>query len=337
MKTYQMPCLRRAASQSRLSTSLTMMKDPTQVSWTAGTAPGMRVASVHVICPCSHFSGSVCSWCKWVVLLKTSSWTSFCLIVCRDGSRAGLVSWPLAVFQPDFRQLFSDASWSDTDYLDLSVTGIAEGSTKALLSGFLPSLSGYTSNSLIHTFTDHCTFTLLQPHFLSIWAVGGGLNMAVITGCYESHVSGALLPNVNDCRHRNFHDYHKKTISGGQKRYECAHMFATTHPPVCVAANMCVYMHHVLCTSAIHRGKLVIGGTWYLCSTGKLLHKYSTNCLPVCAHVCLVGCIVQRSSQTPTWCSWSPMPRRRVCRVTPDHYDRPNNPVSFHSTRKNQP
>lgn len=56
--------------------------------------------------------------------------------------------------------------------------------------------------------------------------------MAVITGCYESHVSGALLPNVNDCRHRNFHDYHKKPIPRGKKRYECVHMCTTAHIPV---------------------------------------------------------------------------------------------------------
>lgn len=36
-------------------------------------------------------------------------------------------------------------------------------------------------------------------------ACQSGLNMAVITGHYESHVSIALLPNVNDWRHRNFH------------------------------------------------------------------------------------------------------------------------------------
>lgn len=36
------------------------------------------------------------------------------------------------------------------------------------------------------------------------------LNMAVITGCYGSHLSIALLPNVNDWRHRNFHDGNKK-------------------------------------------------------------------------------------------------------------------------------
>lgn len=43
MKTYQMPCLRKAASQSRLSTSLTMMKHPTQVYWTVKTVLGMWV------------------------------------------------------------------------------------------------------------------------------------------------------------------------------------------------------------------------------------------------------------------------------------------------------
>lgn len=43
MKTYQMPCLKRAVSQSRLSISLTMMKDPTQVFWTAEIVPGMCI------------------------------------------------------------------------------------------------------------------------------------------------------------------------------------------------------------------------------------------------------------------------------------------------------
>lgn len=41
--------------------------------------------------------------------------------------------------------------------------------------------------------------------------------MAVITGYYESHVSVALFPNVNEWRHRNFHENHKKTIPRGEK------------------------------------------------------------------------------------------------------------------------
>lgn len=45
MRTYQMPCLKKAVSQNRLSTSLTMMKDPTQASWTVETVLGMCVCS----------------------------------------------------------------------------------------------------------------------------------------------------------------------------------------------------------------------------------------------------------------------------------------------------
>lgn len=53
--------------------------------------------------------------------------------------------------------------------------------------------------------------------------------MAVITGYYESHVSVALLPNVNDWRHRNFHDYHKKKKQSQEERrgmnvYICAQL-----------------------------------------------------------------------------------------------------------------
>lgn len=49
-------------------------------------------------------------------------------------------------------------------------------------------------------------------------ACQSSLNMTVITGRYESHLSIALLPNVNDWRHRNFHDGYKKIPYG----YECA-------------------------------------------------------------------------------------------------------------------
>lgn len=70
--------------------------------------------------------------------------------------------------------------------------------------------------------------------------------MAVITGRYESHVSGALLPNVNDCRHRNFHDYHKKPIPRGGKRDERVHMCTTTHIPACVFS-----IHCTLCTQML--------------------------------------------------------------------------------------
>lgn len=43
MKTSLMPCSRKAASQSRLSTFLTMMRGPTLVFWTVETVLGMWV------------------------------------------------------------------------------------------------------------------------------------------------------------------------------------------------------------------------------------------------------------------------------------------------------
>lgn len=49
------------------------------------------------------------------------------------------------------------------------------------------------------------------PNFFSVnLACQSKLNMAVITGRYESHLSIALLPKVNDWRHRNFHDAYKE-------------------------------------------------------------------------------------------------------------------------------
>lgn len=70
--------------------------------------------------------------------------------------------------------------------------------------------------------------------------------------------------------------------------------------------------------------------------TAPVYHCMNTDCtFAICISVCCsLGCIVPRSCPTPTWCSWSLMPRQHVCHVTPGHYDRLNNPVSFHSTRK---
>lgn len=146
-------------------------------------------------------------------LTVSSSWTSFCLMVCRDGSRIVLVSWRLCVFQPDFRQLLSDVSWSGTDYLDLSVNGIAKARTKALLCCFFfhfccyffVTLWLYLKLSDIHVCGPlHIYFALIS--FCVNIGCQMGLNMAVITGYYESHVSAASLPNVNDWRDRNVHD-----------------------------------------------------------------------------------------------------------------------------------
>ena len=62
MMTYQMPCLKKAVSQSRLSTSLTMMKDLTQVSWTVETVLGKCV------CSCEY---TVCASIPVVVCIHT--------------------------------------------------------------------------------------------------------------------------------------------------------------------------------------------------------------------------------------------------------------------------
>jgi len=58
--------------------------------------------------------------------------------------------------------------------------------------------------------------------------------MAIITGCYESQVTDALLPKVNNCRHRNFTDNHKMPIPRGGK---C--MSTTTHILVYLNPNIC--------------------------------------------------------------------------------------------------
>lgn len=158
----------------------------------------------------------------------SSSWTSFCLMVYRDGSRIVLVAWPLSVFQPDFRQLFSDEFWSDTDYLDLPVNCRGKHKSSFIcFSSFTIWLYFKLTNTHIHG-PLYIYFAL--PTFCVNLGCRKGLNMAVITGCYESHVSGALLPNVNDCRQRNFHDYHKKPIPRGEKRYMCT----SAHIHLCV-------------------------------------------------------------------------------------------------------
>lgn len=48
--------------------------------------------------------------------------------------------------------------------------------------------------------------------------------MAVITGRYESHLSIALLPKVNDWRHRNFHDGNKKKSPMGTNGHNSIHV-----------------------------------------------------------------------------------------------------------------
>lgn len=129
---------------------------------------------------------------------------SFCMLVClfnRDGS--DVVSF-LAV---------SGDSGSDAGYLDLSAAHSCRGRHKSPFICFLSPLRSALwlhfrlANTHIHG-PPHIYFV---PNSFSVnLACQSRLNMAVITGHYESHVSIALLPNVNDLRHRNFHYGYKK-------------------------------------------------------------------------------------------------------------------------------
>lgn len=80
MKTYQMPCLRKAASRSKPSTSLIMRKDPTQVFWTVETAPGMEAF-------CHLFA------CLPVCLTETRQMLleSFCFLMTPDQTQVTLI------------------------------------------------------------------------------------------------------------------------------------------------------------------------------------------------------------------------------------------------------
>ena len=123
----------------------------------------------------------------------------------------------------------------------------------------------------------------------------------------------------------------KKQSSEQGRRYECVYNCAAPHTCTCILG--CVY-------SVCKCNHLGGGGGIYWMSTGAagtgiLLYEYRLYICHMYISVCgSPGCIVPRSCQTPTWCSWSPMPRRHVCRVTPGRCDRLNNPVSFHSARK---
>lgn len=127
-----------------------------------------------------------------------------------------------SVFRSDFRQLFSEDSWSDTDYLDLSVARFAEAGTKALLSLWV-----FFSLALWLCFKISNTQTYGQLHIYLIptsFSVNLTSQRGLYIGCYESHVSVALLPDANDWRHRNFHDYHKKPIPNGEGLQNCVCM-----------------------------------------------------------------------------------------------------------------
>lgn len=187
------------------------------------------------------------------------------------------------------------------------MTGITEGSTKALFICFSSfALWLYFKLTLIlHIHSPLHTYFALASFFGVNLGCLRGLNMAVITGCYVSHVSDALLPSVNNCGHWNFNDKHKKA-----KRRE--------------VPWMSMYVYNIVCLYSESKCK---------CQGFSQSCMVSLQCSSV--FVCFLGCTALRSCQTPTLFFLLLMPRQHVCRVTPGHYDKPNNPVSFHSSHKN--
>ncbi len=110
--------------------------------------------------------------------------------------------------------------------------------------------------------------------------------MALITGCYEPHVSGALLPNVNDCRHRNFHDYHKKSIPRGKRRYKCVDICTTAHIPVCMQYCILYMQIQSYCREFVIACKLELHDiltpqVYYSIHTVKTVYQYV--CVAMCA------------------------------------------------------
>lgn len=121
MKIYQMPCLRKAASQNRHNTFLTMKIGRTQGFWTVGTVQGMLIFIETCIYLHMFLSFVTCNY--WPVISYS---TSLCFSVAKACSK---VSW---VMQPNPKKLLSDELWSDTDHLDLSVAEILGGKTISL-------------------------------------------------------------------------------------------------------------------------------------------------------------------------------------------------------------
>lgn len=148
------------------------------------------------------------------------------------------------------------------------MTPNAEARTKALLSVFL-SFLGFALRPYIKLTYTHIHGALHIYFALTSFCVNlrcqRGLNMAVITGYYESHVSVALLPNLNEWRHRNFHDNHKKTIPRGEKRNECVHMCTAVCMQRRIIVQSFTYANAVCCRESI------TWAAWCLCAPGFLL------------------------------------------------------------------
>lgn len=149
---------------------------------------------------------------------------SFCMSVClfnRDGS--DVVSFLVV----------SGDSGSDPGYLDLSAAHSYRGRHK---SPFICFFSPLRSALWLHfrlaiTHIHGPPHIYFVPNYFSVnLACQSRLNMAVITGRYESHVSIARHPNVNDWRHRNFHYGYNKIPKRETGMIEC---YKSLHPMSC--------------------------------------------------------------------------------------------------------
>lgn len=168
MKTYQMPCSRKAASRSKPNTFLITRKGPTQVFWTVETVPGMEAFHHLSACLLVSLKETGLIWldsCSFLTTLDQMQVTLICL-------------WPHLQKQAQKSfYLFPFPLWS------------------ALWLHFR--LANTHIHGPLHNY--------FVPNFFSVnLACQSRLNMAVITGRYESHLSYALVPNVNDWRHRIF-------------------------------------------------------------------------------------------------------------------------------------
>lgn len=190
MKTYQMPCSRKVASWSKPSTFLITRKGRTQVFWTVETVPGMEGFP--------HFSA-----CLNVCLTETGQmWLGCCSFLMTLNQMQVTLTCLRPQLWPQMRQaqkpfyLFPfplrSALWLHFRLANTHIHGPA-----------------------------HIYFV---PNSLSVnLACQSRLNMAVITGRYESHLSIALLPNVNDWRHTEIFTMAIKKIPYG---YECAQQYS---------------------------------------------------------------------------------------------------------------
>lgn len=186
MKTYQMPCSRKVASRSKPSTFLIMRKGPTQVFWIVETVPGMEAFR--------HLSA-----CLHVCLTEMRQmWLGSCsFLMTRDRMQVTLIH-----LRPQLQR---------------------QGQKPFYLFPFPLRSALWLHFRLANTHIHGPPHIYFVPNSFSVnLACQSRLNMAVITGRCESHLSIALLPNVNDWRHKNFHDGYKKIPYG----YECAQQYS---------------------------------------------------------------------------------------------------------------